>query len=121
MSIPPATVARVFKDVSFQRDTTRVSASTVALSAEYLRLFVREAILRANAQRLEDQPTKIDGIDNVAAANAVDDGDDQFHETQDEYEERGLGVPTQVPPEDTNEVLDSRHLAAVSGLLVMDF
>lgn len=122
MSVAPATIARVFKDVAFRSGQTRVSAAAVALSEEYIRLFIQEAVLRANAERLQDQPTHIDGIDNVAEANAVADDSDQFRDTSmDEPEERGLGVPTQWPPEVGNDVLDSRHLAAVSGLLVMDF
>lgn len=124
MSISPATVARIFHDVSFKSKSTRIAASTVALSAEYVRLFVHEAILRSNAQRLaEVPPTAIDGIDNVEEIAEKEDVD-QFGDTSldEEIEERGLGVPTQLPPQTTSyDTLDSRHLAAVAGMLVMDF
>lgn len=129
MSISPATVARVFHQLSFKSDSTRIAASTVALSSEYIRLFVQEAILRSNAQRLSEMPpTAIDGIDNVESQvpedNDNDNYNDQFRETSmdEEIDERGLGVPTQMPPQAAgNDTLDSRHLSAVAGMLVMDF
>lgn len=120
--IPPETVARVFQDVAFRRPNTRISAKAVALSTEYLRLFVEEAVLRANEQRkAEEPPTQIDGIDNVADA-AEDAEADPFNTSMDEEpEQRGLGVSTQVPAEVSNDTLDTRQLAAVAGLLVLDF
>lgn len=136
--VPPSTIARVFSEVSFSKDNTRITSSAVGLSAEYIRLFVREAVLRANAQRLaEGVPTEIDGIDNVAPYGEILDALDEFggdeddvfeheheneHEHDDEIEDRGLGVSTQMPPaSDSNDALTTRHLAAISGLLVMDF
>lgn len=121
MSISPATVARVFHEVSF-KNNTRIAASTVALSAEYIRLFVHEAIVRANAQRLAElPPTEVDGIDNVEGDVLENEENDQFRDTQ-LNEERGLGLPTQRPPARAgNDTLDSRHLTAVVGMLVMDF
>lgn len=138
--VAPSTIARVFSEVSFNKDNTRITSSAVGLSAEYIRLFVREAVLRTNAQRLaEGVPTEIDGIDNVAPYGEIldalnefgGDEDDVFeheneheheHEHDDEIEDRGLGVSTQMPPaSDSNDALTTRHLAAISGLLVMDF
>lgn len=140
--VPPSTIARVFSEVSFSKDNTRITSSAVGLSAEYIRLFVREAVLRANAQRLaEGVPTEIDGIDNVAPYGEILDALDEFggdeddvfeheneheneheHEHDDEIEDRGLGVSTQMPPaSDSNDALTTRHLAVISGLLVMDF
>ena len=125
--VPPSTVARVFSEVSFARDSTRITSSAVALSAEYIRLFVLEAILRANAQRLsEEKPTEIDGIDNTENIDTLDalETHDQFPDSYDDIDEedRGLGVSTQMPPAtDANDALTTRHLAAISGLLVMDF
>lgn len=132
MSISSVTVARVFHDISFKNDQTRIASSTVGLSAEYIRLFVQEAILRSNAQRLADHPpSEIDGIDNLRDQKGtqgddldIDIENDQFRENSfdDELEERGLGVSTQMPPPaGGNDTLDSRHLAAVAGMLVMDF
>ncbi|OBA19639.1 hypothetical protein METBIDRAFT_46243 [Metschnikowia bicuspidata var. bicuspidata NRRL YB-4993] len=120
--VAPTTIARVFSEVSFSNASTRITSSAVALSAEYIRLFVREAILRANAQRLEEAaPTEVDGIDNVTAAAAppADYGDGS-----DASDDEGvaLPVPTQLPPAtDSSDTLTTRHLAAVSGLLVVDF
>lgn len=127
--IPLATVARVFHDVAFKNDDTRVTAPTVAVSAEYIRLFVREAVLRANAQReAEGVATAGDGIDNISEAvepdlgtQFVDDSERPDSDLDDADEARGLGVATQAPPDELNETLVTRHLAAVSGLLVMDF
>lgn len=125
MLISPATVARVFHELSFKNESTRISASTVTLSAEYIRLFVQEAILRANTQRLvENPPATIDGIDNVENEILAEDENDQFRDTSldEELELRGLGVSTQLPPASAgNDTLDSRHLAEIAGMLVMDF
>lgn len=109
--VPPATVARVFREVAFRHDS-RISASTVALSTEYLRLFVHEAIARANAQRLADLTT-VDGIDNVPALEP-----ELAEQLQESMETED--IPTQMP-EQGNDTLDTRHLAAVAGLLVLDF
>lgn len=115
--IPPETVARVFQEVAFRRPNTRISSKAVALSTEYLRLFVEEAVLRANEQRKTEEPSStVDGIDNVD--NGDNEGD--FNTSMEELE-RGLGVPTQVPAEVANDTLDTRQLAAVAGLLVLDF
>lgn len=119
--IPPETVARLFQEEAFRRPNTRISAKAVALCTEYLRLFVEEAVLRANEQRkAEEPPTHIDGIDNVIR---TENGDDAFNTSMDEEpEERGLGVPTQVPADLSNDnTLDTRQLAAIAGLLVLDF
>lgn len=117
--IPPETVARVFQEVAFRRPETRISAKGVALSTEYIRLFVEEALLRANEHRkAEAPPTRIDGIDNVEETG----GDEAFNTSMDEEnEERGLGVPTQVPEDYTSDTLDTRQLMAITGLLVLDF
>lgn len=125
MSISSATVARVFHELSFKSDHTRIASSSLALSSEYIRLFVQEAILRSNAQRLAELPASaIDGIDNVESQGDDDIDNDQFRDntSDEEFEERGLGVLTQMPPQPGgNDTLDSRHLAAVAGMLVTDF
>ncbi|KAF5209451.1 putative NADH-ubiquinone oxidoreductase subunit [Clavispora lusitaniae] len=113
--IPPETVARVFQEVAFKRSGTRMSAKSLALSTEYIRLFVEEAILRSNAQRLaEDSPTVIDGIDNIQEEN-------EANESFEEENERGSGVSTQIPTDLASDTLDTRQLASVAGLLVLDF
>lgn len=131
--VPGSTIARVFHELAFKKKTTEITQPTVILCGEYIRLFVQEAILRSNQQRLaelDEKRTQEDvkpesgpfegsevGEENeVADAEQEDDFDDK------ELGFRGLGVFTQteldVPPVDT---LETRHLAAISGLLLMDF
>lgn len=115
-------VARVFHEDSFKDKNTRISAKAAVLSAEYIRLFIREAVLRANNQRMSEGLAIIDGIDNVQADESTSENNDQFDMDHSFDDDRGLGVPTQVPPStEGNDTLATRHLAAVSGLLVMDF
>lgn len=123
MSVPPELVARIFHDVAFQKPNTRITASTVGLSTEYMRLFIREAIVRANEVRLQEEPpTEVDGIDNVALEKELLQNYDQFGDTSlEEEEDVEVPEPEEVPPTSTNGVLDTRHLSAVAGVLVLDF
>lgn len=119
------TVARVFQGVAFRSKSTRIKAPAVALSAEYIRLFIQEAVLRANAQRLAEGQG-VDGIDNEPGPDSLDVGAAEELPLSDEDnfsdEDRGLGLPTQLPPAaEPEDSLLTRHLAAISGLLVMDF
>lgn len=122
MSVPPELVARVFHDVAFQKPDTRITASTVALSTEYMRLFIKEAIVRANDVRLEEEPlTAIDGIDNVVQATQPLQNVDQFGDASVEEEDVELPEQEEQPPTSSASTLDTRHLKAVAGVLVLDF
>lgn len=90
-----ATLARIFHDEAFQEDGTQIDAPLLALLAEYIRLFVLEAVIRANEERLQDFSESVDGIDNI--------------------------VGDQVVPLKPSDAIDTRHLAKVTGLLVLDF
>ena len=68
-SIPVTTIARLFKELSFKDPQTRITLSTLELSSEYIKLFINEAIIRANEERIDEGDTlvQIDGIDNVTS------------------------------------------------------
>lgn len=123
MSVPPELVARVFHDVAFQKPETRITASTVALSTEYTRLFISEAVERANDVRAKEvPPTAIDGINNVEAENEQPlQGYDQFGDTSMEEDEPEIQEEDKLPPASGTTTLDTRHLSAVAGVLVLDF
>lgn len=122
--VPSATIARIFHDVAFKKKDTKITAPAVLLSGEYIRLFVQEAVLRANEQRLADLSSGPANGDEPKKDDLGDEENDEedFDFDEEEDDHRGLGVSTQievdVPPMD---VLEARHLAAVSGLLLMDF
>ncbi|KAH3680491.1 hypothetical protein WICMUC_000279 [Wickerhamomyces mucosus] len=50
--IPITTISRLFQTVVFTEEDTRITQQTLELSSEYLKMFVREAILRANEARI---------------------------------------------------------------------
>ena len=52
--IPLKTIARIFKELSFKSSNTRITLSTLELSSEYIKLFINEAIIRANEERLDE-------------------------------------------------------------------
>ncbi|EGW33714.1 uncharacterized protein SPAPADRAFT_59080 [Spathaspora passalidarum NRRL Y-27907] len=133
-TIPVATIARIFRELSFKNDSTRITMDTLELSSEYIKLFINEAIIRSNQERLDegDSLTKVDGIDNVNQTQpASKDEDDQFGDDDDvdvDFDDDDI-------PEDaftntfnnpstnanTNDSLHSRHLDKVAGVLVLDF
>ena len=126
------TVARVFQQQSFKNKETRISAVAVALSTEYIRLFVKEAILRANERRLEEANSEEMG--NLPAqeaptiarqfADAAELDKGESTDAEDSYQEsRGSAISTQYAPHDTitDDILATRHLTEISGFLVMDF
>lgn len=49
--IPITTLSRLFQTAVFEHDDTRITQQTLELSSEYLKMFIREAILRANEVR----------------------------------------------------------------------
>lgn len=125
MLLSPTTVARVFHETAFKNPNTRITDTAIALSTEYLRLFINEAVLRANEERANEAPvTEIDGIDNIVPVGPEDPENelDQFEDASDnELETRGLAIATQASMPSSADILDVRHLSSVAGLLVMDF
>lgn len=124
MLLSPTTVARAFHETAFKKPNTRITDTAMALSTEYLRLFINEAVLRANEERAKEAPvTEIDGIDNIASLGPEDENElDQFDDASDnELESRGLAIATQASVSSSSDILDVRHLSNVAGLLVMDF
>lgn len=175
--IASATIARLLKDVAFKKDTTEITEPAVILSGEYIRLFIQEAVLRANEQRLGeleeckgkegisgfpgipgfpatpgkesdgDAPdpetnlqniskTGVDGIiadrhsygllnqrNSVENEEPVEEPVEEIGEDESDDERfRGLGLSTQVDVGTVaSDALETRHLTAVSGLLLMDF
>lgn len=123
MSVPPEVIARIFHDVAFKNSETRITASTVALSTEYMNLFVREAITRANEVRLREvPPTAIDGIDNVEPnTEELLQNVDQFSDVTLEEEEADSQRREEQISTSSTSSLDTRHLSAIAGVLVLDF
>ena len=123
--IPETVLARIFHEVAFKDENTRITAKAMKLSQEYIRLFVQEAIMRSNEERLLEgnSLTTVDGIDNVD--KPMDDEEDPEKELEDTAIYDGddtNNFTTQRPPTDTeNDTLDSRHLAKIAGVLVLDF
>ncbi|CDR38719.1 CYFA0S02e04918g1_1 [Cyberlindnera fabianii] len=61
-SIPKTTLSRLLQTIIFENEDTRITEQTLDLSAEYLRTFIREAVLRANEARESGvQATTSDG------------------------------------------------------------
>lgn len=124
MGLSPETIARVFHESSFSRSDTRITASTVALSAEYINHFVAEAVARSNYARLHEAPVAVDGIDNVAAGAVPSgeeeaDADDSNGDFTVDSGADSDGDSDHGPPD--SNTLDTRHLRAIAGVLVLDF
>lgn len=117
--VPSATIARIFHSVAFQSETTKITAPAVILTSEYIRLFVQEAVLRANEHRLSELANEsVKKEDPSVDDNKQLDNEDE----EDEEEHRGLGLMSQLETEmPVLDALEARHLMAVSGLLLMDF
>ncbi|VUG18726.1 DEBR0S4_00848g1_1 [Brettanomyces bruxellensis] len=93
--IEPATIGRLFQAVAFpDPDNTRITKKTLDMVSEYIELFTEEAITRANQCRIEQEQ-------QVARNYEVEAGEEK--KVQD------------------GGVIDSRHLEAIAGLLVLDF
>lgn len=132
-AIPTKTIARLFREVSFVDDKTRISTRTIELAAEYLRLFAREAILRSNEERAaEAELAVVDGIDNLErkrqleASAAVEAEVDAL--LQDDFDDDPPMEDTQhgtafnaAPAAPDATTLDVRHLEKVAGILLLDF
>ncbi|KAL7665254.1 hypothetical protein ABC855_g2509 [[Candida] zeylanoides] len=132
-AIPTKTIARLFREVAFVDDKTRISTRTIELAAEYLRLFAREAILRSNEERAAEAALAVvDGIDNLERkrqleetaaveaevdASSQDDFDDD-PPVEDTQRGNAFNAAPMAPDATT---LDVRHLEKVAGILLLDF
>lgn len=74
--IPLSTLSRLLHTAVFEHEDTRLSNQTLGLSAEYLRMFIREAVLRANEARLQRE---VDGEEGIVAGQLVSDVLDTQH------------------------------------------
>ena len=142
--IPIATIARLFQTSAFKNEKTRITQKTLQLSSEYIKLFINEALIRSNEERLAegDSLTKVDGIDNLNKTREMEQGDiearvadntmndDSESENEDEDED-DMEDPTQTGTQNQtaynsdvdlgNDTLDAKHLSKVAGILVLDF
>ncbi|AET39557.1 Mhf2p Ecym_4520 [Eremothecium cymbalariae DBVPG len=57
--VPSDTIARIFQLCSFTQDSTRITEDTITLTEKYIKLFVREAVLRSLENK--DKVKKEDG------------------------------------------------------------
>lgn len=146
--IPLKTIARLFKELSFKSSNTRITLSSLELSGEYIKLFINEAILRANEERLDegDSLVKIDGIDNVTQYPNIDEIDEQRQQNQvdevniedvddfddfdeEDYYDEITNSQRQIKKlnnstnstNGSNNRIDSRHLQKIAGVLTLDF
>ncbi|CUM63541.1 uncharacterized protein PRCAT00001119001 [Priceomyces carsonii] len=123
------TVVRIFRELSFKNDDTKITQKTLELSSAYIQLFVKEAIVRANEERIAegDSLHKVDGIDNIYDGS-------RSNKTEEDVEQTEHFDPDDISEQDTqtrmaydsdlpldNDTLDSRHLAKVAGILILDF
>lgn len=123
------TVVRIFRELSFKNDDTKITQKTLELSSAYIQLFVKEAIVRANEERIAegDSLHKVDGIDNIYDGSTS-------NRTEEDVEQTEHFDPDDISEQDTqtrmaydsdlpldNDTLDSRHLAKVAGILILDF
>lgn len=125
------TIARILKEKSFKNPDTRITTKTVKLTTQYINLFINEAILRSNEERLAEgnSLTRVDGIDNVPeipntqnddfAFSDDEDIDPDVDDMQESSTQRQLSG--HLEEINTNDTLDSRHLSKVAGVLLMDF
>lgn len=124
--VPLVTLARIFEGSSFRNRDTRITANTLKLSAEYIKLFINEAVLRSNEERISEGNSlnKVDGIDDVANDDADVDAEVSLDEDVDEDDIEIPAPATQYRPREEelgNNVIDTRHLSKVAGVLVLDF
>lgn len=110
----PDTIARIFHEISFQKPDTRISASAVGLSADYMAQFVLEAVHRANEARLHENP-EISGLAS-AQTGAAPTADSAGPEEETEDPDISAG-DSEIGP----DTLDARHLRQIAGVLVLDF
>ncbi|KAK6198518.1 CENP-S associating centromere protein X-domain-containing protein [Scheffersomyces amazonensis] len=130
-NIPIATIARIFREISFKNDNTRITQTALELSSQYISLFINEAILRSNEERIVegDELDKVDGIDGI------EENQRQTHQVdRDEQELDDIGDEDVIDPPESqtqfgvdqehvklSESLDSHHLSKIAGVLILDF
>lgn len=95
-------LARLFHTIAFEKEDTRITQKSLQLTTEYLKMFTREAILRANEVRLKEAGTRAIELDVQLAL-------DNNQEAEGSNEEL------------VQDVLDARHLRDIAGLLILDF
>ncbi len=104
-TFPESTITRLFSMVSFSDTKTRISQETLALATEYLRIFTREAIWRAD-QELHNEIEKEKKLaDQGADFQDINDSTDQHKKRK----------------HNNNNALDVEHLETIAGTLVLDF
>ncbi|AOA64055.1 Hypothetical protein PP7435_CHR3-0150 [Komagataella phaffii CBS 7435] len=94
------TLARLFHTVAFEEPDTRISSKTLELSIEYLKIFTKEAVIRADEVR-RDRNGQVRSKYNIKLENVEDQ-----------------------PIENTDSnggILDVNHLSQISGSLILDF
>mmetsp|Transcript_2534 Transcript_2534/g.2470 ORF Transcript_2534/g.2470 Transcript_2534/m.2470 type:complete len:153 (+) Transcript_2534:88-546(+) len=139
-NIPIATIARLFQSTAFKNEKTRITQKTLQLSSEYIKLFINEALIRSNEERLAegDSLTKVDGIDNLNKPREIEHRDidarvvdETMNDGSEPEDEEDLDDPTQIGTQNQtaynlevdlgNDTLDAKHLSKVAGILVLDF
>lgn len=121
-------ISRLFHESCFRNEDTRMTQKSLQMSAQYIRLFINEAIIRSNEERrLEgDRMEKVDGIDNIEEVRE-NEGDEVEEEVPDitmMEEEPSTQMPTQYGSTETSDdtsTIDTRHLSAIAGVLLLDF
>lgn len=139
-SIPISTIARLFQTAAFKSEKTRITQNTLQLSSEYIKLFINEALIRSNEERLAegDSLTKVDGIDNLNKPREMELGDiearvadNTMNDGSDPDDDDYMDDPTQFGSQNQtaynsdvdlgSDTLDAKHLSKVAGILVLDF
>lgn len=121
------TISRTFHELCF-KENTRITEKTLQLAGQYIQLFINEAIVRSNDERLNEIANKgqVDGIDNVESVKNKEHGEVEEEVPDFTIDETfgPLNQMTQLPidnEDDDNNNLDARHLSKVAGVLILDF
>lgn len=145
-NIPAATIARLFHTVAFKDRNTRITEKTLMLSSEYMRLFINEALIRSNEERVAEgnSLSKIDGLDSFGqrsrdletteqeSSTVVNvlgrSGTSHENNTQgDEFDDLAAEPSTQAKNafntdiDISDDMIDTKHLAKIAGILTLDF
>lgn len=120
------TISRLFHGVAFKNEDTRISEKTLQLSGQYIRLFINEAIMRANEQRISEglSLNRVDGIDNIQQHGEREDPEEELPDVTLNEDDIASNPNTQFvsgEEEVGNDTLDARHLSKVAGVLLLDF
>ncbi|CDK29258.1 unnamed protein product [Kuraishia capsulata CBS 1993] len=123
-TIPKVLLARLFQTAAFEDDATRISSKTVECCTEYLRLFVKEAVIRSNEARIHEELETEDRFEikyqkNATRNNVRSHEDDQNLDDSD-VDDGQEGAKTRRRTV-ADATIDTRHLERNAGLLVLDF